>query len=226
MKITFTDTIGIPSDYGPRPAARAIPAWYKDMSKFVDEQRIFVDGHTPHTIKACVPVRDALLAGYILVTPADIQVSERDGLPYYEWPMVGLGFHPVEQAPQHPHGNGAPFPKFVNPWAIRTPNGYSTLFVPPLHNPNGMFTILPGIVDTDKYFSPVNLPFALDDVKWRGVIPAGTAMAQVIPFRRDSWTMTLGQQSEVKKSEAVSTRLRALLFDSYRRQFWARKIYR
>jgi hypothetical protein len=33
--------------------------------------------NTPHTIKKCIPVFDAITAGYILYTQVDIQVSQQ-----------------------------------------------------------------------------------------------------------------------------------------------------
>ena len=226
-EITFTDTFGTCADYFPVPASKSLPNWYKDSPEYTNNQRVIVNGNTPHTIKKCIPVFDALTAGYIIPTYVDVQVTQRDVLPYYEWPsQSAISFHPIEQAPTHPGINGAPFPKWSNPWAISTPPGYSCLFIPPMHNPNGIFTVLPGIVDTDTYNSPVNFPFTLDDVKWEGIIPAGTPMVQVIPFKRDSFKMSIGGEKELIQQAKTTSRLRSLWFNSYKRQFWNRKEFR
>jgi hypothetical protein len=98
-----------------------------------------------------MPVFDSIAAGYILFTPVDIWISQKDGQPWYEWPSLGpIQFHPVEQAPTHPDRNGhqTDYPKWINSWAVQTPAGYSTLFVQPFHR-ESVFTILPGVVDTD-----------------------------------------------------------------------------
>ena len=153
---------------------------------------------------------------------AQLKKEKGETVPYYTWSnFAAIQFHPIIQAELHPAQNGFPYPKWINPFAIKTPPGYSVMFMPPMHNPNGIFTILPGIVDTDTYAAPVNFPFVLDNPKWEGVIPAGTPMAQVIPFKRDSWTMKAEtQQQEPSK---VTTKLRAVFFNSYKRQFWTRK---
>jgi hypothetical protein len=227
MRVTFTDTLGVDSQYAPVPSTRSVPDWYKQTPEYWTGERVIRDGNTPHTVKKCVPVFDAMTAGYVIRSYVDVQVTQRDGLPFYEWPLLGaITFHPVDQASEHPTKNGAPYPKWTNPWAIRTPRGYSCLFLPPMHNPNGMFTILPGVVDTDTYEAPVNFPFVLDDMTWEGLIPAGTPIAQVIPFRRDDWTMRIGDDKDRKRQAAVTTRLRSLWWNSYKRQFWARKQYR
>lgn len=225
--LSFTDVLGVASEYAPRPATKALPDWYKRTPEYSNGERVIVDGQTAHTIKKCVPVFDALTAGYVIPTYVDLQVTQRDGAPWYEWPShTAISFHPVEQAPNHPSKNGAPYPKWLNPWAIKTPPGYSCLFLPPMHNPNGMFTVLPAIVDTDTYSAPVNFPFVLDDVAWQGLIPAGTPMVQVIPFRRETWRMRFGSDKELLEQQRAATRLRSVWWNSYKRHFWTRKDWR
>lgn len=227
MRITFTDTAGVDEQYAPTPAVRVVPDWYKNSPEYINGERLIRDGSTPHTVKKCIPVFDAMTAGYIIKTYVDVQVTHREGFPYYEWPnFSAISFHPVEQAPLHPSKNGAPYPKWHNPWSIKTPRGYSCLFVPPFHNPNGIFEVLPGIVDTDSYHAPVNFPFVLHDLEWEGMIPAGTPMVQAIPFKRDSFHMRLGGTVEIEKQNKVTNKLRSLWFNSYKRQFWTRKEYR
>jgi hypothetical protein len=90
-----------------------------------------------------------------------------------------------------------------------------------------MFTILPGIVDTDQYKAAVNFPFVLNEAdKFEGLIPAGTPMAQVIPFKRDSWKMEIGSADDFKEQMAVSTKLRTKFFDSYKTQYRQPKEYK
>ena len=186
------------------------------------------DGATTGTIKRCMPVFDALISGYVLYTYTDVWVSQKDGQPWYEWPSFGpIQWHPVEQAPTHPNRNGhqATYPKWINPWSIQTPPGYSSLFVQPFHR-ESVFTILPGIVDTDQYNAAVNFPFVLNNVKYEGLIPAGTPMAQVIPFKRESWEMSLGTQEDLESQNKTTIRLRTRFFDSYKSQFRQPKEYK
>jgi hypothetical protein len=181
---------------------------------------------TPHTIKKCIPVFDAITAGYILYTQVDVQVSRKENLPYYAWrDQSALQFHPVHQAPLHPKKNEAPYPKWMNPYAISTPPGYSTFFTQPMHR-ESLFTILDGIVDTDTYKAPVNFPFVLKNVEWEGIIPAGTPMAQVIPFKRESWKHKIGSDKELIEQEKMTRKLKTLFFNSYKRQFWSKKEYK
>ena len=184
--------------FPPKPAVKEVPEWYKNTPEYIGEQgKKIINNSTPHTIKKCIPVFDAITSGYILYTQVDIQVSRADDLPFYTWSdQSAISFHPIEQAPLHPARNEAPYPKWMNPYAIATPPGYSVLFTQPMHR-ESVFTILDGIVDTDNYNVPVNFPFVLNDVKWEGIIPAGTPMAQLIPFKRESWEHNLGSDKDL-----------------------------
>jgi hypothetical protein len=226
MKITFTNTTGAEIEQ-PKPASKVIPEWYKNMSSYTnDEKKPAGNGNTSATVKRCMPVFDALVSGYIIESPADVYVSVKDGGQWFEWSDFSLiAFHPIEQAPEHPAKNGFPYPKWTNPWAISTPKGYSTLFVQPFHR-ESVFTILPGIVDTDQYTSPVNFPFVINDPAFEGFIPKGTPIAQVIPFKRDSWTMELGTQQDLEAQAKVGKKLQSKFFDRYKSMYWSKKEYK
>ena len=230
-EIIFTNVLGL-DFFPPKPAVKEVPNWYKNTEEYVGTRgkKFLTDDkmlQTPHTVKKCIPVFDAITAGYILYTQVDVQITQEDGSPYYSWASQNpISFHPVIQAPLHPLQNGAPYAKWMNPYSIKTPPGYSTLFLPPLHNPNNIFTILEGIVDTDTYTPPVNFPFILNDVKWEGIIVAGTPIAQVIPFKRDSWKQKIGSEKEIKEQNLKNMKLRTKIFNSYKQQFWSRKDFK
>ena len=237
--IVFTNNMGIEEIFPPEPASKNIPDWYKNLESYIGgEKKPSGDGNTTGTIKRCMPVFDVMNSGYILKTPSDVFISQKDTfdeegnftgrIPWYEWANFGIiQFHPVEQAPNHPNRNGhkESYPKWINPWGIKTPPGYSVLFVQPFHRESA-FTILPGIVDTDTYTAAVNFPFVLNDINFEGIIPAGTPVAQVIPFQREEWQMEIGKMEDLVESNKVTTKLRTRFFDSYKAQYRQEKIYR
>lgn len=229
MNITFSNVLNVPEEYNPKPATASVPDWYKNLESYLGgDKKPNGEGTTTGTIKRCMPVFDAITNGYILYTYTDIWISQKDEMPWYEWPSFNpISWHPVEQAPNHPNRNGhqQSYPKWINPWAIQTPPGYSILFTQPMHR-ESVFTILPGIVDTDQYNAPVNFPFVLNNVKYEGLIPAGTPMAQVIPFKRESWEMSIGTQEDFEKQNKTTIRLRTRFFDSYKSQFRQPKEYK
>jgi len=233
MNIVFTNTSGALEEYYPKPASAFVPEWYKKLESYVGkEKKPSGGGETTATAKRCMPVFDAITGGYIIVSPADVFVSQKQDeqgnkFPWFEWSSFGLiNFHPIEQAPEHPNRNGHnSYPKWINPWAIKTPKGYSTLFVQPFHR-ESPFTILPGVVDTDEYTAAVNFPFVLNDITFEGLIPAGTPIAQVIPIKRDAWEMKLGNQNDYIEQQQQTLRLTTKFFDRYKSMFRQPKEYK
>ena len=225
--IKFTNTNGFQDLEKPQPASVFIPDWYKNIESYVGGKKITNgNGLTTATIKKCIPVFDAITAGYIITSPADVMVSLKDGAQYFEWANFNLiSFHPIEQAPEHPTRKPYQYPKWNNPWAIKTPKGYSTLFVQPMHR-ESVFTILPGIVDTDIYTAPVNFPFVINDPNFEGLIPKGTPIAQIIPIKRDAWKIEFGGQEELIEQNNITTKLQIKFFDRYKNMFWQRKEYK
>lgn len=245
MKITFTDTIGVLKEFEPKPADKSIPDWYKNMDSYIGGTKgTLGNGKTNGTIKRCMPIFDSITAGYIIPTYVDIFVKQGEknitydgpidisginSQPNYEAPSFEpIALHQMEQAPNHPYrGNHVlSYPKWINPWSIKTPPGYSTLFIQPTHR-ELPFTILSGIVDTDKYTAPVNFPFVLNKAdSFEGVIPAGTPMAQAIPFKRDSWEMEFGKIEDFNQSINDLRKIFTKVFDAYKTDFRQKKEYK
>lgn len=235
--ITFTTKYDIQPEFYPKPAASNLPEWLVKMASYggymdMPEGVKGVTGYneTNATIKKCVPVNDAASAGYILFTHSDIWVErgqfETDPIYRTRGPL-GLSNHDSGQAKNHPVARpNVAIPKMNNPWMVKTPAGYSSLFTAPMHNSNGIFTCLPGIVDTDTYFQEVNLPFTFDNPKFSGLIPAGTPMIQVIPFKRDDWEMRIGGKKEIDEANKLGRRHTSRLFNVYRSLFWSRKEFK
>ena len=222
QNILFSKILNVADEYSPKPASKFIPEWYKKMETRFPQEK------TPDslaTIKKCIPVLDAITAGYILVTPGDIYVTIEDGVPKYRSVIDGLiSDHPLKQGYAHPNANGYAFPKWNSPWGIKTPKGWSCYFKPPAHNPNPWFQVLEGIVDTDDYTAPVNFPFVLLNPEKECLIPAGTPMVQVIPIKRDDWQMHITE--DTKKAENILRHINSQFFDRYKRMYWKRKEYK
>lgn len=232
QKIIFTDTTGImPVEVHPYPCAKDLPDWYKKTESYVNGlKKPDGLGGTTASIKKCVPVFDAITAGYLIPLPADVYVSlqeiEGEKKQWFEWASFELiSFHPISQAPNHPMRNEHPYAKFNNPWSITTPKGFSSLIVQPFHR-SSPFTILPGIVDTDSYHVPVNFPFVINDPSFEGIIEKGTPIAQVIPIKRENWEMTQGGAKEIDAFQKMKIQIRSRFFDAYKKQAWTRKEYK
>lgn len=234
MKIIFVSTSADPSIPEPIAAVKKIPEWYKSIPRYSSkEKKPSENNKTEGTIKTCMPVLDAMTAGYLILSTADIFISRTEEGTYYQWANHdAVTFHASQQIEGYPKSkaklkNERP-PKFNNPWIVQTPKGYSCLFISPLHH-DLPFTTLAGVVDTDTYFNPVNFPFILDP-EFEGLIPRGTPIAQVIPFKRESWSMSVEPLKESSKLQQLFLRVNGNLasefFDKYKKHYWAKKEFK
>lgn len=224
--IIFTDTTGLHLGYSPKPASSYMPDWYKMMNNYTNKTGTPTDNGGTGTIKKCMPVFDSITSGYIITTFVDIWVKHIPGQPsYYTWKdFEPIKFHPNAQANTHFSNYKFDFPKLVSPWGVKTPLGYSTLFLPPMHRDNPI-TIFPGVVDTDKYTLNVEFPFMLTDSTFDGLIPAGTPIAQVIPFKRDDWKMTVNENN-TKENINIKSSLRSKFYHVYKDKYRTKKQYK
>lgn len=223
MQITFTNTLDYDIEQ-PKPAAKWLPEWYLNMSSYKDNDKSPNSfGEGVGTVKKCMPVFDAITAGYIIATPVDLYIGPDKTM---SWPNANfIDFHPEWQAPSHPLSNKLPYPKFNNPWSIKTPPGYSTLFVQPFHR-ESLFTIMPGIVDTDTYFGTINFPFVVNDLSFTGIVPKGTPIIQVIPFKRDSWKSETGTEKDKAQVLKHKQEARSTFYEYYKRIWYRKKEYK
>src|SRR5262249_23771070 len=108
----------------PFPASRAVPDWLKQLP---------VDLQGEPTIKRCQPFLQAMTAGYIIPAPFDVQfwhLQEGELVFNTEGPM------PQRHLPSQQIGtpfSTAKIVKLINPWLIKTPASYSTLFTRPFN---------------------------------------------------------------------------------------------
>lgn len=211
-----TDVKGLDEFAPVRPSKFFIPQWFKDINDSiplapqpeVQGNRFGKEGEISKkfshgTVKRCPAIVDIMKEGYIIPMWCDFLV-QRDkkllewnnkGFPY------GIEFHVNEQI-YNWNLKKTDFPegvKFINPWRIHTPPGYSVMFLPPYYQFEHRFTVLPGIVETDAYHQ-VNFPTIWHTNK-DAIIDRGTPFIQVIPFKREDWSHSVSQMDELDKEE-------------------------
>jgi hypothetical protein len=175
----------------PERAVRFMPEWFKRLER--EMGLTYPNGLPAMTAKACLPMADAFALGFIIPLPFDVRliVPEDRIAIQLGWPP-DVPFKPIEY--HHPGQLGAPAPpfgrtmplKFVNPWRIKVPEGYSLLFSQPLSRLDLPFSCFSGLVDGDRFDSTINIPFTWTGPVGDHVLPAGTPIAQVVPVRRDA----------------------------------------
>ena len=195
----------------PKKTSSILPEWYKRQPKFMsDKMEVADNGNPNHTIKACMPIFDMLTAGYTITLPADIYFDGNGNIRWSTDLLNAIESHGKVQFSEMNAPDGyiqdVAF-KFIQPWIIKTPPGYSTMFIHPTYQQDLPFYTLPAIVDTDKHPIMINFPFFLKE-GFSGVIPYGTPIVQVIPFKRDDW----------KSKFSVSDKSQEQLFQSAKRK--------
>jgi hypothetical protein len=239
------DYFALKEDY-PTPIKLNIPEWYKKLEHNIEIK----------TIKGCMPFLDTLTSGYLLKTPQDFYVKHnienknekgkvfKDSFQTFGLHDMnhilgaknvnlnsGLDIHNVGQligSPFIDKNKNLPFYKILNPWKIKTPKGYSCLFVPPLNNSDDRFSIIPGIVDTDTFPNEVNFPIIINGDKYpvlETLIKKGTPYVQIIPFKRDSWKMMIKPR---KQKEIQNSRLfyGLKVLNIYKDNYWNKKSWK
>jgi len=230
-KIYFSRYDDTEAVYLPGPSTKFIPEWYKNAKSYLNDEKKPSNKEPFSTVKKCIPVFDAITAGYMIVLGQDMYCEQTESGPYFHWRAEGgdqkdevLTQHHHFQVQGHPENNLGHQLKIENPWLIKTEPGYSCMILPPLHRDNQL-VILSGIVDTDKYYEKINLPFNLKDKYFEGMIEAGTPIAQVIPFKRESYEMEIVPLDK-KRSFINQRTIASKLFDAYRNLYWSRKEYK
>ena len=239
------DYFALKEDY-PIPAKLNVPEWYKKLEYSVVKR----------TIKGCMPFLDTLTSGYLLKMPQDFHVRHNVDIKNKEEEIFkdsfqtfglhdmsqillakslnlnsGIDVHPLKQLEGSlfiEKNKNLPFYKILNPWKIKTPKGYSCLFVSPLNNSDDRFSIIPGIVDTDTFPNEINFPIVINGDKYptlETTIAKGTPFVQVIPFKRDSWKMILKSraQKEIQNSKLFYG---LVLLNNYKNKYWNKKSWK
>ena len=239
------DYFALKEDF-PTPIKLNIPEWYKKLEHTVLDK----------TVKGCMPFLDTLTSGYLLKMPQDFNVrhnveninekgekfkdsfqtfglNDQSQILYAKNINLnsGLDIHflkQVEGSPFIEKNKNLSFYKILNPWKIKTPKGYSCLFVSPLNNSDDRFSIISGIVDTDTFPNEINFPIIINGDKYpilETTIKKGTPYVQVIPFKRDSWRMIVKSR---KQKEIQNSRLfyGLKLMNIYKDKYWNKKSWK
>jgi len=237
-KIQFLTNKELLKDYYPPiPIKKLIPDWYKNLNKYqvdkalANDVKYLVENNAsslPLTSKSCVPLRDYITSGYVIRLATDILISQEGinpetGQSAWLWYCANREFaeinaHDFGQLPVELNGKKNTYIKFDQFWGVKTPKGYSCLFYQPEMFFETRFKLLPAIVDTDTYNSPINFPGLITSTETSFKIEAGTPLMVVLPFKREEWKMELihRQKPFVKPFIAV---------DWYKKIFHSRKSY-
>ncbi len=219
----------------PEPGVRHVPEWYRALArhdKSNDEKTLHPENHigTDGAIvstKMCPPFFDAITAGYMYVLEDDLHVDIDDnGKPILWWENELML---IDKRPY----NDIPIPEGYHPvhygwrmqWYYETPPGYSILVTHPMNRNDLPFLTASGIIESDIWGLPVFTTFFLKR-NFRGVIPKGTPIFQIIPFKRDNWELeVVDNDEELDKHELLAEDRRSSVYGHYKKTTWRKKIF-
>ena len=219
----------------PEPAIKHVPEWYRSLSKFnksnsditLDpENNLGTDGAQVST-KMCMPFLDATTAGYMYVLEDDLHVDiTEDGRPQLWWSgdVMLVDKRPITDIVVPDNCHPIHYGWRMN-WYYETPPGHSVLITHPMNRYDLPFYVQSGIVESDVWGLPVFIAFFLKR-NFRGVIPKGTPLFQMIPFKRDNWEMeVIDTDEELEKHELMAENRRSMLYGYYKKTAWRKKIF-
>ena len=177
----------------PKPASKFTPQWWKDMPY---ENKPGV----AKNIKVCPSFPSMFQQGYIIPAWCDM-IFKGGPNPGFTLPseQFKLSFHTHKQfldhTPEHYRNKINVVIKAHMPWRIKTPKGYSVYQMPLFFHYNEDFSIMPGIIDTDKHHI-VNPQILLHSNKEKILIKRGDPFAWYIPFKREKLELETREQTE------------------------------
>lgn len=213
----------------PVPAKSIVPEWYKKSNRFRKGNTYTMEDDNATDIKSCIPFFDALTSGYIQRTWFDIQVDSDEEHAKLKWKFDAHNTF-ATRAEDTAKRMTKPFYStkdhfiFHYPYSIITPPGYSTLFTNPFNQFDSPFTALTGIVDTDTLITNGNYPIFVRK-NFFGIVPSGTPILQMIPFKRDSWKSFVEDFKFFEHDLYNIGRKIAGTYGYYKKNIWKKKEY-
>jgi len=223
----------------PKPAKQYIPEWYKRFQPFYDNDGNYTNkikfGNSSEpliTAKSCIPFLDTYLSGYIQETWCDINIENNGSDIMYNFSygdsdsLEIIGTRDIKHIPKEmiPHGY---FDKGLFHWGRYwnpiLPKGYSALITHPFNREDLPFRTVSGIIDSDDYFISGRVGFFMRN-DFSGIIPKGTPMYQIIPFKRESWKTDIVKFVDTKDDMDMQFyKVRSVFSGGYKKLFWKRK---
>jgi len=219
----------------PEPATKHLPKWYRQLAKFdksndeitLDPQNNLGSDGAQVSTKMCMPFFDATTAGYMYVLEDDLYVNlDKDGKPSLSWSnnLMLVDTRPIIDIVVPDNCHPIHYGWRMN-WYYETPPGYSVLITHPMNRYDLPFYVQSGIVESDIWGLPVFIAFFLKR-NFHGVIPKGTPIMQIIPFKRDNWELeVVNSDEELDKHELMAENRRSMIYGYYKKTAWRKKVF-
>lgn len=213
----------------PIPAKSYMPEWFKKMALYHPEKKLTISSATNNmTIKKCPPYVDVLQAGYYVQLHTDVFMTQQDENYQIDWKVKDNPFELHGENStliEAPNGYHSHVIKYL--WGVipKLPKGYSLLVIHPQAHQNLPFKTVPAIVDCDTLTFNFTLPVWVSK-SYEGIVKKGTPIAQIIPFKRDSWISSYKAYIDDEYDLLQQKDYASTLIDRYRNKYWHKKSYK
>jgi hypothetical protein len=207
-------------------AKNFIPDWYKKIPPWANGKPQIANYDRNTTMKTCIPFFESLTSGFMITTQMDIQVTLVDEEPIMSWsempdPLmsreIGANIFP------NPIGTSNTHFAWILPCYYKTPKGYSLFFVHPFNRFDLPFTTLSGIIDAEKGMINGFVPFFMNK-GFEGIIPKGTPIAQIIPFKKENWIAKKNKKVE-ELAKQQNFNARSVIRGYYKANVWIKTLF-
>lgn len=226
---TYNDNL---KKFYPEPAKKNIPEWFSKADRLDKDingnlKPLPFGGHAL-TFKACPALVDFFVTGYMLLTPCDIYVYKKNDM-LHCIPEKGFEDFCIRRQNMNnfptPYGYYDEHYSWYPNWMPEMPKGYSALYFNPINRFDLPFITVSGIIDNDKIDTPGLIPFFINK-EFTGTIPAGTPYVQIVPIKREDWSMEIkfSSDEEIKsKNKYQESIFRVPEAGGYKKHIWERK---
>ena len=210
-------------------AKKFIPDWYKKTKTPETNYKKIKNFFQEDNFKLCTPFLEPFTAGYMITLSTDIAVEQTEGGPSLSWrkdsqfPPAKLRDLPGNKTLPVPNGMSDVHFVWVTHNILKIPKGYSFLMTHPMNRYDLPFITMTGIVDGDFTMYEGQIPFFISST-FEGVIPAGTPIMQILPFKTENWKSKIDTEI-LKEAEKNKISVTQIYQGWYKKNFWKRKSY-
>lgn len=208
------------------PAKMHVPKWYKTTPISFGEKMSFENPQ--FTFKACTPFLESFTLGYIVTLSGDMlwEFDSESEMKYrVTWRQSNVNMMTTRSTKvvgDMPWPNE--FEQIAFSWDLNLcldiPKSHSVLLTHPLNRHDLPFVTMSAVIDG---FNLANgsVPFFLKK-GFQGLLPAGTPIAQVIPFKRENWKSILDKKV-LERASITRGKSSALYRGWYKSNIWKKK---
>ena len=196
--IFWSDINGLPQVESIQLSQNFIPEWFRKTPSWLDGQNSKIENGT---VKRCQCILDFCKVGYVIPLWCDLYVTVKsDGVWSWRSPDEIFQFdaHPSTQFTGHlsieAKKNIALILKAYCPWRAKTPKGVSLLQLPMSYHFDPRFSLMPGIVETDRHYY-INQQLLIHNIG-ETMIPRGTPLGMYVPIRREKYNLIVREETK------------------------------